>query len=118
MALSFYKKEEISNNPYEFIDFFSYPIIKYYGEEYVSKEFMLENKEKYFQDWEQRIYTNIKTDIVEIVSDDIIKIKVVFDYQLNNGTRMIEGTSNHLLTIKKIHGKALITSIGLTKNSH
>jgi len=116
LALSFYKKEEISNNPNEFIDFFSYPILKYYGKENASQEYMLENKRKYFKDWEQRIYQNIKADIVGKGSDGSIEVKIVFDYQLNNGAKQIEGVSSHFLTIKNINGKALITSIGLATN--
>jgi hypothetical protein len=115
LALSLYKKEAISNNANEFISFFSYPVTKYYREEYASKEFILKDKEKYFRDWGQRIYKNIRVNIIDIIANDGVKIKVVFDYVLNNGIKQIEGVSTHYLTIKKINDKPLITRIELGK---
>jgi len=115
VVLYFYRREETSNNANEFVNFFSYPVTKYYREEYASKEFILKDKEKYFRDWGQRIYKNIRVNIIDIIANDEIKIKVVFNYVLNNGIKQIEGVSTHYLTIKKINGEPLITRIELGK---
>ena len=114
LVFTLYEKEATSNNANEFLKFFSYPVVKYYGVENASENFILKDKEKYFREWKHRYYENIKVEIGSILSyGKIVEVKVVFDYQLDNGIKQLEGESKHLLTMEKINGKYLITSIEL-----
>ena len=115
LVLSLYNKEMNSNSADEFVEFFSYPMKRYYRTKDATKEFIKKDKERYFHDWKKRIYKNMRLDIVGKATDEVAKVKIVFDYLLDNGKKELKGVSKHLLTVKKINGKLLITNIEVAK---
>ncbi len=110
-----YKKEMTSNNPKDFISFFHYPIKVYYRTKNASKKMILKDKRNYFRDWKKRDYSNIKLEIISSKDDEVAKVKIVFNYLLDNGKKELKGVSRHLLTVKKIDGEVLISAIELVK---
>jgi len=116
LVRSLYIKEMSSHNPKEFIDFFRYPVSTYYHTKNASQEMVEKDKANYFKNWSQRLYKNIK---IKIISSDEkekeVHVKIIFDYLLNNGKKELKGTSQHLLTVKEVHGKLLITKVELAK---
>jgi uncharacterized protein YfaS (alpha-2-macroglobulin family) len=115
LVRSLYKKEMTSTNANDFVSFFHYPMEVYYRTKNASKEIILKDKENYFRDWKKRVYKNIKLDVISSKNDEVAKIKIVFDYRLDNGKKELKGVSRHLLTVKKIDGELLIGSIELAK---
>ncbi|MCK5854474.1 MAG: hypothetical protein KAG56_04580 [Sulfurovaceae bacterium] len=115
LVLSLYKKETISNDADDFVEFFSYPMVKYYRTKDASKAFILKDKKNYFKDWAKRTYGNIKVETVGTPTDEVVKVKIIFDYLLDNGKKELKGESRHLLTVKSVEGRLVIVSIELSK---
>ena len=116
LVRSLYTKEMSSHNPKEFVDFFNYPVSTYYHSKNASQEMVEKDKRDYFKNWSQRLYKNIKIKIVSSnEKEKEVRLKIIFDYLLNNGKKEIKGTSQHLLTVKEIKGKLLITKVELAK---
>jgi uncharacterized protein YfaS (alpha-2-macroglobulin family) len=110
----FYSKEMSSNSADEFINLFSYPIETYYRTKNATKEDIVKDKQKYFGEWTKRVYSNIKLSTISVDHNKKeVKIKIIFDYILNSDVKELKGVSQHLLTIKKIKGKLLITKVEL-----
>ena len=107
-----YTKEMTSNDPQEFVKYFHYPLEVYYRSRNVTKEKIIKDKKNYFQDWSKRNYTNIKTEIVKEASAEV-KVKITFNYLLDNGKKTLKGESKHFLTVKKIDHKLFISKIEL-----
>ena len=115
LVLSLYKKEMTSNSADEFLEFFHYPVQTYYRTKNASKESIKKDKTNYFRDWKKRTYSNMKVELISSNNNEFAKVKIVFDYLLDNGKKELKGVSQHLLSIKKIDGKLLIVAIELVK---
>jgi hypothetical protein len=103
-----------SDNPEEFVKFFSFPVVRYFGHKSVARDYIIKDKERYFKDWSEREYKNIKIETVRLSSKrGEAKIKITFNYLLKGSKKEIKGVSRHILTIKEIDGKVLITKIGV-----
>ena len=111
LVLSLYKKEMSSTNPDEFMEFFSYPVAKYYREKDASKEFVKKDKANYFRDWSKRSYSNMKVELMSSIGDEVAKVKIVFDYVIDNGKKELKGVSRHLLSVKEVGGRILIVGV-------
>ncbi|CAA6807465.1 MAG: Alpha-2-macroglobulin, partial [uncultured Sulfurovum sp.] len=113
-----YQQEMNSNNPLEFANYFDFPLKVYFRDKNFSKEALLADKRKYFKDWSQRAYSNMKTSIKEYnKQEQEVKVKVTFDYKIYNGKKALTGESNHLLTVIQKKGKILVRSIELVKKN-
>ncbi len=111
-----YYREMQSNNPQDFIELFSYPLSQYYHKKNVTKRDIIKDKVKYFRDWTKRDYQNIKLKTIRLdKKEKEATIKITFDYTLKNSKKELKGVSKHLLTIKEINGKVLITKIEVAK---
>jgi len=116
LVRSLYTQEMSSHKPKEFLHFFNYPVSTYYRTKNASQAMVEKDKQDYFKNWLQRLYKNIKTEIITSnVKEKEVQVKIIFDYLLNNGKKEINGTSQHLLTVKEINGKLLITKVELAK---
>ena len=115
LVLSLYKKEMTSNHADDFIGFFHYPLTQYYRETNASKAFVLNDKKKYFKDWGKRVYKNMKVEVIDSDNQKETKVKIVFDYMIDNGKKELTGVSRHLLTIIEVNNQLLIKSIELVK---
>ncbi|MBU1666886.1 hypothetical protein KKC13_00560 [bacterium] len=116
LVRSLYTKEMSSQHPEDFVHFFNYPIPTYYRSKNATKEMVLKDKEAYFKNWSKRLYKNIKIEIVGSNEEEKeVRVKIIFDYLLNNGENELNGKSQHLLTVKEINGKLLITKVELAK---
>ena len=114
MVKRLYQTEMNSNNPLEFVNFFHYPMSLYYRTKEAKKEDILKDKSKYFLEWKERVYSNV--DIKEISkTKEMVQLQITFDYVLNNGTKILKGTSKHFLTLKEFGEKVLITKVSLKK---
>jgi hypothetical protein len=102
------------NNPNEFVALFHYPIVTYYRTKNATREDIIKDKKNYFQKWTERKYSGIKLHTVSVNHKrKEIKIKIVFEYILKNGVKELTGVSRHLLTLREIGGKLLITKVEL-----
>jgi hypothetical protein len=107
-----YTLEMNSNDELDFIRFFHYPLSQYYRIKNATKEDILKDKRNYFNDWSKRMYTNIKVEVLES-STNRAKLKIEFDYAINNGKKVLKGTSKHFLVLEEIGSKVLITAVTL-----
>ena len=114
LVTDFYTKETSSNNANDFVDFFNYPVKTYFRHKNVNKAKIIKDKKDYFKSWKHRTYTNITTTLVSY-DDKNAKVKISFNYEINNGKKTLKGVSKHLLTIINIEGKALISKVELVK---
>jgi len=111
-----YTKEMNSKNPLEFANFFEFPLAIYFRNKDFTKEKLLQDKRNYFKTWTKRIYTNMKTSVEEEnPTKNEVKVKIRFDYQLNNGEKVLKGTSRHLLTVVEKSGKLKVTAVEIWK---
>ena len=116
LVRSLYTKEMSSQNPEEFVHFFNYPLSTYYRSKNATQAMVIQDKKDYFKDWSQRLYKNLQVEIVKSEEETKeVELKIIFDYLLNNGEKELKGKSQHLLTVKEIKGKLLITKIELVK---
>ncbi len=111
-----YYREMQSNNPADFIELFSYPIKSYFNKKSFTRADVLKDKAKYIHDWKTREYSNIKLKTISLdKKSKEIKIKITFNYRLENDKKELKGVSNHLLTIVQKDNKMLITAVELFK---
>jgi hypothetical protein len=111
-----YTKEMNSNNPLEFANFFEFPLAIYFRSKDFTKEKLIKDKRDYFKTWKKRIYTKMKTSVEEEnPTKNEVKVKIRFDYQLNNGKKVLKGTSKHLLTVVEKSGKLKVTAVEIWK---
>lgn len=111
---SLYYKEMQHNNPNEFIELFHYPVETYYRIKNATKEDILKDKQSYFSKWRERTYSGIKLNTVSVDHKrKEVKIKITFEYRLKNGEKELKGVSKHLLTLREIGRKLLITRVEL-----
>ena len=105
-----------SSNPADFIELFSYPIKSYFNKKSFTRADVLKDKAKYIHDWKTREYSNIKLKTISLDKKiREIKVKITFNYRLDNGKKELKGVSRHLLTIREIGGDVLITKIEVAK---
>ena len=114
LVTDFYTKETNTNDANAFVDFFHYPVETYFRETNVNKSKILQDKENYFKEWKNRTYTNITTTLVSCNNNEA-KVKISFNYEINNGKKTLKGVSKHLLTIIKVKEKALISKVEVFK---
>ena len=107
-----YTTEMNSNDEVEFSKFFHYPMSLYFRTKNASKDDVLKDKKTYFKDWSKRVYTNMKIEIIES-SDKKIELKILFDYTINSGKKVLQGESKHFLTVEEVEGKVVVTRVGL-----
>ena len=109
-----YNKEMNSNDEKDFINFFNYPLKKYFRNKEVNQEHILKDKKNYFKSWKKRDYTNMKVTVLSKTEKEV-KLKVSFNYAISNGKKTLRGKSKHLLSVIEVKGKALVSSVGLDK---
>ena len=107
-----YTMEMNSNNELEFSKFFHYPLSLYFRTKDASKDFVLKDKKTYFKDWSKRLYSNMKIELLSSSKTEA-NIKIVFDYAINSGKKVLKGESKHYLIVKEIDNKAVVTAVGL-----
>ena len=111
-----YTREMHSNNPLEFVEFFSFPLEIYFRTKDFKKDELIADKRKYFKDWSKRVYTHIKTTIEsEEKQKKEFKVKVTFNYKIYNGKKVLKGVSNHLLTVVQKDNKMVVVAVELWK---
>jgi len=103
-----------SNDEKDFINFFNYPLKKYFRNKEVNQEHILKDKKNYFKSWKKRDYTNMKVTVLSKTEKEV-KLKVSFNYAISNGKKTLRGKSKHLLSVIEVKGKALVSSVGLDK---
>jgi uncharacterized protein YfaS (alpha-2-macroglobulin family) len=109
-----YQTEMNSNNELEFTQFFNFPLSLYFRTKNASKDDILKDKKTYFKDWSKRHYSNIKIEVLNS-SKSKAQIKILFNYTINSGKKILEGESKHFLMAEYINGKILITAVGLKR---
>jgi len=107
-----YKTEMNSNDALEFSKFFHYPLTLYFRTKNASKDFILNDKKNYFTDWSKRIYNNMHIEVLSQTKGRV-ELKIVFDYIINNGKKVLKGESRHFIIVENIGDRVLITAIGL-----
>ena len=107
-----YRVEMSSNNEFDFIKFFHYPLAQYYHTKHASKDDVLKDKKSYFKNWSKRFYNHIAVEVLNS-SHHKAELKIEFDYSLNNGKKVLKGHSKHFLSVEEINGKVVITKVGL-----
>jgi len=112
LVTDFYTKESRSNNADEFIGFFLYPVKTYFRDKNVDRSKIIADKNNYFKSWKNRTYTNITTTLVSN-DEKTAKVKISFNYEINNGKKTLKGVSKHLLTILNMGGKPYISEVEL-----
>ncbi len=111
-----YLQEMKNNNPQDFLEFFHYPISLYYRTPNANQETVRQDKENYFKKWGKRNYRNLQLSTVKLdQTHQEVQVKIVFDYQIENSEKSLTGVSKHLLTLKEIAGKLLITRVEVAK---
>jgi uncharacterized protein YfaS (alpha-2-macroglobulin family) len=109
-----YRLEESNARPEESLGYFHFPLKGYFGRENLTADDILQNKSKNNQEWSKKRYS-IK-EIVVVDEDKALqryRVKIVFDYTLDNGKKILKGTSSHLLTIIYRDGVFGVESIEL-----
>jgi len=109
-----YNTEMNSNDELEFAKFFHYPLSLYFRTKDASKDFILKDKKTYFKDWSKRHYTDIKIELLNS-SEKKAQIKIIFNYAINSGKKVLKGESKHFLIVEEIEGDVLVTAVGLKK---
>ncbi len=111
-----YYREMQSNNPADFVELFSYPITQYYHKQNATKQDVIKDKANYFKEWKERDYKNINLKTIHLNKKlKEITIQITFNYVIKNGKKELKGVSRHLVTIKEIGKKLLITKIKVSK---
>ncbi|CAA6808321.1 MAG: Alpha-2-macroglobulin [uncultured Sulfurovum sp.] len=111
-----YQEEMNSNNPLAFSKYFNFPLNIYFRNTNFTKDQLLADKRDYFKDWSKRAYANIETSIEkDHTNTKEVKVKISFDYHINNGKKTLKGQSNHLLSVVEKEGKLLVSAVELWK---
>lgn len=114
LVQTFYTQEMNSNNELEFTKFFYFPIETYFRKSDVNQEALLKDKRDYFDSWSKRLYSNLKTKVTAYTDpNEKIQVEVSFNYTLSNGKKVLEGQSNHLVTLLKKENQLSIVAIQL-----
>ncbi len=116
LVRDYYLLEEKNADPKEFLEYFHFPLKRFFNTGDVSKSDMLENRERSNKDWIKKRY-NIN-DITVVNQEDSLqqyKVKIVFDYLLDNNTKTLQGRSKHLLSISYRDGKFAIDEVSTTQ---
>ncbi len=109
-----YRLEETNARPKESLSYFHFPLKGYFGRENLTVDDILQNRAKNNREWAKKRYS-IK-DISVVDEDKALqryRVRIVFDYILDNGKKILKGTSRHLLTIIYRDGVFGIESIEL-----
>ncbi|MFK5977147.1 MAG: alpha-2-macroglobulin family protein [Sulfurovum sp.] len=109
----YYMLEASSLNPDDFVEYFHYPITRYFNERGVSREYMLDDKAEYNREWRYKKYDIKDIKIInKNIQAKIYRVKITFGYKLKNSKgKSIKGVSTHLVTFREIKGKLLIDKI-------
>ena len=107
-----YTTEMNSNDEVEFSKFFHYPMSLYFRTKNASKDDILKDKKSYFKDWSKRVYTNMEIDVLSS-SKHKVELKIVFNYAINSGKKILRGESKHFLSVEDIGGEVAVTRVGL-----
>ena len=116
LVREYYLLEESNADPKEFLKYFHFPLQRFFNKSDVIKSDILQNRERSNRDWIKKRY-NI-SDII-VVSEDTeqqhYKVKIVFGYLLDNSKKVLEGVSQHLLSISYRDGKFAIDEVSLAR---
>jgi uncharacterized protein YfaS (alpha-2-macroglobulin family) len=109
-----YTLEMSSQKATDFLYFYAYPLKKYFAKTEVSKNKILQDRKKYFQDFKKRTYSNIETHILSSDENQTV-VNISFDYKIDNGKKALTGTSKHQLTVIEVNGETCVSEIILNK---
>lgn len=111
-----YTKEMNSNNPLAFCKYFDFPLKVYFKSKNFKEQELIANKQKYFKAWSKRTYSNLQTTIEKrSQKPKEAQVKISFDYKLYNGEKVLNGKSEHLVSVIEKNNKLLVNSIELWK---
>ena len=95
---------------------FGFIYVSVLSREKLTKDDIIKNKEKSNKEWAKKSYKIIDITILEENSAmQEYKVKIIFDYILDNGKKTLKGRSQHLLTIAYRNGQFGIDGIAVAK---
>jgi hypothetical protein len=105
-----YMEISMSNRLKSYLDFFLFPLDRYFNQTDVSRDFVKKKRLKYIKKWINRFYEVKDIKVIKQKRDRVV-IKITYAWKISSLTKELDGENILLMSLVHRNGKFYITSL-------